>query len=142
MPEPDRIIVIDPEAAGWEDRSAAAIFSGEVATVPGQAVAEALGSADATSLQSSIVRFEEGAHTCWHTHGGAQVLVVTGGRGHVGADGEDHVLEAGCIAVIPAGLEHYHGATDDSAFTHLAILSGGTQLSDRALPWPPAGSGR
>ena len=131
MPEPDRITVIDPRKAGWDDRSAAPIFSGEVATVSGEALAEALASADAASLQSSIVRFEAGAHTCWHTHGGPQLLVVTEGRGHVGADGEDHVVEAGCVAIIPAGLEHYHGAAGDSALAHLAILSGGTELSDR-----------
>jgi quercetin dioxygenase-like cupin family protein len=72
-----------------------------------------------------LVNFEAGARTNWHTHKGAQVLVVTSGEGRVQVRGQEIVkLQQGDIVVCEAGETHWHGAAPDSPFSHLAITQG------------------
>jgi quercetin dioxygenase-like cupin family protein len=68
------------------------------------------------------VSFAPGGRTYWHTHGQGQILIVTSGAGWVyDRDGNGGEIGVGDIVFIPAGLEHWHGATDDSFLVHLAI---------------------
>lgn len=69
------------------------------------------------------VTFEPGSRNHWHIHHeGGQILLVSGGRGYYQAWGEPaKALRAGDIVNIPAGVKHWHGATKDSWFCHLAI---------------------
>jgi quercetin dioxygenase-like cupin family protein len=77
------------------------------------------------------VFFEPGARTHWHTHGVAQVLHVVAGEGRLQSrDGASRKLEAGDVAHIPAGEEHWHGATAGSYMLHLAVSVGGTEWLD------------
>jgi 4-carboxymuconolactone decarboxylase len=68
------------------------------------------------------VTFEPKTRNHWHTHPAGQILIVTEGKGYVQKKGEAiQVLLPGDVVIIPAGVEHWHGATPDSLFTHIAI---------------------
>ena len=106
-----------------------AIFVGSVSTQ--EVVNEAL----AEILRVTAVTFEDGAINRPHRHTTDQVLIATSGRGFVATDVDHHPLEPGDVAFVPAGTRHWHGATPDSTFTHLAILTPGhTEIDDDGLP--------
>lgn len=72
------------------------------------------------------VTFEPGCRNNWHIHhaekGGGQMLLVTAGEGWYQEFGKEaKKLEPGDVVHIPAGVKHWHGATKDSWFQHLAI---------------------
>ncbi|MEO6497606.1 MAG: cupin domain-containing protein [Mucilaginibacter sp.] len=68
------------------------------------------------------VVFEPGTRNNWHTHPAGQVLLVTAGEGFYQEKGQPaRPLKKGDVVNIPSGLEHWHGATRDSSFTHIAI---------------------
>jgi quercetin dioxygenase-like cupin family protein len=68
------------------------------------------------------VTFQPGARTAWHTHPLGQTLIVTSGTGWTQCDGEDRVeIHAGDVIWCPPARRHWHGATDSSAMTHIAI---------------------
>lgn len=68
------------------------------------------------------VTFMPGGKTNWHTHPAGQVLLVTAGNGWYQERGKDAVpLKKGDIYVIPKDVEHWHGASHDSKFVHIAI---------------------
>ncbi|MBZ8177573.1 cupin domain-containing protein [Corynebacterium poyangense] len=72
------------------------------------------------------VTFEPGCKNNWHIHhadqGGGQVLICVAGQGLYQAWGEEPIgLAPGDAVIIPAGVKHWHGATDDRWFSHLAI---------------------
>ncbi len=69
------------------------------------------------------VTFEPGCRNNWHIHHkGGQILLVTGGRGYYQAWGEEpQVLNPGDVVNIPAEMKHWHGASKDSWFSHIAI---------------------
>lgn len=70
----------------------------------------------------ATVTFEPGARTAWHTHPLGQTLIVTQGRGWLQAEGEEaQTLNQGDIAWIPPGVKHWHGASSQTAMTHIAI---------------------
>jgi quercetin dioxygenase-like cupin family protein len=68
------------------------------------------------------VTFEPGARNNWHKHAGGQILLVTGGKGYFQEEGKPaRLLQAGDGVQIPPNVNHWHGATADSWFVHLAI---------------------
>lgn len=70
----------------------------------------------------ATVTFEPGARTAWHTHPLGQTLIITQGRGWLQKWGEEIVeLNQGDIVWIPPEVKHWHGATPDTAMTHIAI---------------------
>lgn len=74
------------------------------------------------TVGGATVTFEPGARTAWHTHPLGQTLIVTQGRGWLQARGEEaQQLNAGDIAWIPPGVKHWHGASSETAMTHIAI---------------------
>ena len=74
------------------------------------------------SVGGATVTFEPGARTAWHTHPLGQTLIVTQGRGWLQARGEEaEILNQGDIAWIPSGVKHWHGASAQTAMTHIAI---------------------
>ena len=86
----------------------------------------------------SNVTFEPGCRNNWHIHyaksGGGQILLVTGGKGWYQAWGEEaRQLQPGDVVVIPAGVKHWHGATADSWFSHLAVEVSGEETSNEWL---------
>lgn len=76
----------------------------------------------AEQASGASVTFESGARTNWHSHPIGQTLIVTSGKGWVQAEGQQRqVIEPGDVVKIPADIKHWHGATDHSAMTHIAI---------------------
>jgi quercetin dioxygenase-like cupin family protein len=69
------------------------------------------------------VTFKPGCRNSWHIHHkGGQILLVTGGRGWYQAWGESaRELRPGDVVEIPAEIKHWHGAAEDSWFSHLAV---------------------
>lgn len=81
------------------------------------------------------VTFEPGCRNWWHIHhatsGGGQVLICVDGEGWYQAEGQEPVsLRAGDIVEIPPEVKHWHGAKEDSWFSHLAFEIPGTGLSN------------
>ena len=68
------------------------------------------------------VTFEPGCRNNWHSHSGGQILIAVGGKGYYQAKGETaRLLSPGDVVEIPANVVHWHGASPDSWFSHLAI---------------------
>ncbi|MEV6825675.1 cupin domain-containing protein [Amycolatopsis sp. NPDC051102] len=68
------------------------------------------------------VQFAPGARTRWHRHPLGQVLVVTEGTGYVQRrGGPAQLIRPGDTVRVDAGEWHWHGATDTTPMTHLAI---------------------
>ena len=68
------------------------------------------------------VTFEPGARTAWHTHPAGQTLIVTFGRGRVQREGGPvEEIRQGDVVWFPAGEKHWHGASSDTAMSHIAI---------------------
>lgn len=72
------------------------------------------------------VTFEPKCRNNWHIHhadkGGGQILLVTAGEGWYQEWGQPaRKLKPGDVVHIPAGVKHWHGASSDSWFQHLAI---------------------
>lgn len=72
------------------------------------------------------VTFEPGCRNNWHIHkaekGGGQMLVGVAGRGWYQEEGKPAVeILPGTVVHIPANVKHWHGASKDSWFAHLAF---------------------
>jgi quercetin dioxygenase-like cupin family protein len=68
------------------------------------------------------VTFSSGARTDWHRHPGGQILLVTGGKGYFKEEGRPvQSLQRGDVVRINPNAKHWHGATTDSSFVHVAI---------------------
>ena len=77
---------------------------------------------EAIDAYAAYVTFEPGARTAWHTHPLGQTLIVTQGRGWLQEWGKAaEILNQGDIAWIPPGVKHWHGASAQTAMTHIAI---------------------
>ncbi|NGZ74961.1 cupin domain-containing protein [Saccharibacillus alkalitolerans] len=85
---------------------------------------------DPTPLNAAIgsVTFSPGARNNWHSHKVGQVLIVTGGEGWYQEEGRAaRTLKTGDVVNIPPNVKHWHGATKDSWFVHLALTPGETE---------------
>lgn len=68
------------------------------------------------------VTFEAAARNNWHSHEGGQILMVTGGVGYYQEEGQPaQILREGDVVKIAPDVKHWHGATADSWFSHIAI---------------------
>ena len=76
------------------------------------------------------VTFEPGCRNHWHVHTeGYQILLVTGGEGLYQEEGKPaRLLHPGDVVVTDKGVKHWHGATKDAWFVHLAITSGASEF--------------
>ena len=79
-------------------------------------------------VQAAIVTFNPGARLNFHTHKHEQVLYITEGTGIVATEEEEHIVTQGTVILIPPGVNHWHGATKDSWFTHVAVFRGDAAL--------------
>ena len=84
------------------------------------------------------VTFEPGCRNNWHIHhaskGGGQVLICVDGEGWYQEEGKPaQRLHPGDIVEIPANVKHWHGATANSWFSHLAFGFPGEDTSNEWL---------
>ncbi|MCP8318928.1 MAG: cupin domain-containing protein [Candidatus Methylarchaceae archaeon HK01B] len=85
---------------------------------------QAMGSKEYTA---SIVTFPPGTRNKFHTHDHEQILYILSGKGIVADEKEEKVVTEGDIILIPARENHWHGATQDSWFSHLFVYSAETK---------------
>lgn len=70
----------------------------------------------------AIVNFEAGTITNWHTHPQGQYLIVTEGEGRTQEWGKPiQVIHKGDTIWCPPNVKHWHGASEFSAMSHIAI---------------------
>ena len=77
-----------------------------------------------------LVTFSPGARLNFHTHNYEQILYVTEGRGIVATKETEKTVTPGTVIYIEPGEIHWHGATEDSSFSHIAIQRPGIQLAE------------
>ena len=81
----------------------------------------------------AIVTFEPGARTAWHTHPLGQTLVVLSGVGWTQCEGGPRTeIRAGDVVWCPCQRRHWHGATDRTAMSHVAITE---MLDGKNVEW-------
>lgn len=81
----------------------------------------------------NIVAFEPGGRTAWHTHPAGQMIIITQGQGWVQEwGGKRHTVHAGDMVWFPEGVKHWHGATDTTAMTHIAVQE---SVDGSAVEW-------
>jgi quercetin dioxygenase-like cupin family protein len=84
-------------------------------------------------LTAGKVLFEPGARTNWHSHPGGQILLCTKGNGYYQEKGKSiRPLKAGDVVEIYPDIIHWHGASQNSEFEHIAIS---TQQSKGSVVW-------
>lgn len=88
---------------------------------------------DSINASGAYVTFEPGARSAWHTHPAGQRLVVTSGIGLTQEWGQlVQVIRQGDVVWCPPGVKHWHGASPNSAMTHLAV---GTFVEGKTVTW-------
>src|SRR5579875_776657 len=84
-------------------------------------------------VSGASVTFEPGARTAWHTHPLGQVLIVTAGCGWVQREGGPiEEIRPGDVVWFAPGEKHWHGATANTALTHIAIQE---RRNGQAVEW-------
>lgn len=82
---------------------------------------------------AASVTFEPGARTAWHTHPFGQTLVLTAGAGRVQREGGSiEEVRPGDVVQFAPNEKHWHGATPETAMTHIAIQEA---LDGKAVEW-------
>ncbi len=76
-----------------------------------------------------VVHFHVGARNKMHIHTSDQVLFVTAGTGIIATETEQQTINVGDVVHIPAEERHWHGATPDSDFSHIALTAQGSQTT-------------
>ncbi len=88
---------------------------------------------DPTRAFGSMVTFEPGARTAWHTHPLGQTLLVMTGSGMAQVwGGQIEEIRPGDVVWIAPGEKHWHGASPTTAMTHIAIQE---KLDGKAVEW-------
>ncbi|WP_405123648.1 cupin domain-containing protein [Pseudomonas sp. M20] len=73
-------------------------------------------------VTAGAVTFQPGARSAWHTHPAGQNLIVTSGVGWIQQEGGEKIaIRPGDVIWTPPGVKHWHGATNSTGMTHLAI---------------------
>ena len=84
-------------------------------------------------VSMALVTFEPGARTAWHTHPFGQSLIITAGCGWVQREGEiRQEIHPGDTVYFSPGEKHWHGATDTTAMSHIAIQE---KLNGSPVDW-------
>jgi quercetin dioxygenase-like cupin family protein len=79
------------------------------------------------------VTFEPGARTAWHTHPLGQTLLVMAGSGWAQKwDGPKEEIKQGDVIWFPPGEKHWHGATETTGMTHIAVVE---KLNGKSAEW-------
>lgn len=70
----------------------------------------------------ALVEFSKNARSAWHTHPAGQTLIVTQGEILTKVPGQKAVItKKGDVISCPPNVRHFHGATDTSSGSHIAL---------------------
>lgn len=78
------------------------------------------------------VTFEPGARAFWHSHPAGQTILVIDGKGLYQEKGKAiRALNKGDVVLCDPDIEHWHGASPETAMTHIVITNykGDTQVN-------------
>ena len=84
---------------------------------------------DSREFDVNVVNFGKGVRNKFHTHDHEQVLIVTTGKGIIATEDKEVVITPGDVVLISAGEKHWHGATEDSEFSHIYVSNPDSQLT-------------
>lgn len=85
------------------------------------------------NASGSLVTFEPGARSAWHTHPAGQRLVVSSGVGLTQEWGKPiQVIRPGDVVWCPPGVKHWHGAAPTTAMSHIAVTA---TLNGQNVDW-------
>ena len=74
------------------------------------------------NVRASVVHFEPGARTAWHTHPAGQTLYILAGVGRVQSQGGPvREVRAGDVVWFPPNEKHWHGAGPQTRMSHIAL---------------------
>lgn len=119
--------------AQFQPRTGTPMFIGEV---------HAHGLIDDTMTQQTrmlLVKFSPGGRTRWHKHSFEQGLVIVEGKGIVASETQgERVVQAGDVVVFGSNEKHWHGATNTTGMSHIAVnLAGSNEiLEDSEIQTP------
>ena len=77
----------------------------------------------------NMVNFGKGVRNKFHAHDHEQVLIVTAGKGIIATEEREVVITPGDVVLIPAHEKHWHGATEDSEFSHIYVSNPVSRLT-------------
>jgi quercetin dioxygenase-like cupin family protein len=86
-----------------------------------------------------LVKFSPGGRTRWHTHTFEQALVIVDGRGIVASEAQgERVVQPGDVVVFSKEEKHWHGATNTTGMTHIAVNLAGSSnvIEDSQIKTP------
>ncbi|ASQ29717.1 Cupin domain protein [Campylobacter avium LMG 24591] len=70
----------------------------------------------------ALVEFSKNARSAWHTHTAGQTLIVTEGEILTKVPGQKaSIAKKGDVISCPPNVRHFHGATDTSKGSHIAL---------------------
>ncbi|XXN65337.1 (R)-mandelonitrile lyase [Enterobacter ludwigii] len=109
-------------------------LSGPAQNFTGQVSVDPLFVADEQiNASAAYVTFEPGARSAWHTHPAGQRLIVTSGVGLTQQEGQPvRTIRVGDVVSCPPGVKHWHGASANSAMTHLAVTG---RVDGKSVTW-------
>ena len=84
---------------------------------------------DSKEFNVNIVNFGKGVRNKFHSHDSEQVLIVTSGKGYIATETEKIEITSGDVVLIPAGEKHWHGAAENSDFSHIYLSRLGSELT-------------
>jgi quercetin dioxygenase-like cupin family protein len=88
---------------------------------------------DPALVAGAHVTFEPGARTAWHTHPLGQTLIVTSGLGRAQREGGPvEEIRPGDVVWFSPNEKHWHGASPNTALTHIAIQE---KLNGKVVDW-------
>src|SRR5688572_6045129 len=68
----------------------------------------------------AVATFLPNTRLAWHNHPGGQILIITDGVGYYQEKGQaKQILRVGDVIKCAPGVEHWHGAAVESAFTYV-----------------------
>jgi quercetin dioxygenase-like cupin family protein len=91
---------------------------------------ELVSAKDTGGFSVLLVSFGPGARLNFHAHTYEQILYVTEGKGIVATKKDEKTVTVGSVIYIAPGEVHWHGATKDSSFSHIAIQKPGIRLAE------------
>ncbi len=75
------------------------------------------------NFNAVIVHWAAGSRCKLNRHTNDQILIVTAGKGILATEKQEFSVGTGDVIFIPAGENHWHGATKGSSFSHISILT-------------------